>query len=75
MLDRGARDERGRRSERCGTRSSACAEVAAAASAAGLWLYTWTADPLYARLGWERVGLECDTTKNIEVVLMKRDLR
>ena len=49
-------------------------EVAAAASAAVLWLYTWTADPLYARLGWERVGLERDTTKNIEVVLMKRDL-
>jgi predicted N-acetyltransferase YhbS len=50
-------------------------EAAAAASAAVLWLYTWTADPLYARLGWERVGLERDTDRNIEVVLMKRDLR
>jgi GNAT superfamily N-acetyltransferase len=50
-------------------------EAAAARSAAVLWLYTWTAEPLYRRLGWERVGLERDTDRNIEVVLMKRDLR
>jgi predicted GNAT family acetyltransferase len=50
-------------------------EATAAASAAILWLYTWTAEPVYARLGWERVGLERDTDRNIEVVLMKRDLR
>jgi predicted N-acetyltransferase YhbS len=50
-------------------------EAAAARSAAVLWLYTWSAEPLYARLGWERVGLECDTDRNIDVVLMKRDLR
>ncbi len=50
-------------------------EAIAAASASVLWLYTWTAEPLYARLGWERIGLERDTDRNIEVVLMKRDLR
>lgn len=50
-------------------------EAAAAQSAAVLWLYTWTAEPVYARLGWERVGLERDTDRNIEVVLMKRNLR
>ena len=49
--------------------------VEAAAGSPILWLYTWTAEPLYARLGWERVGLERDTDRNIEVVLMKRDLR
>jgi predicted N-acetyltransferase YhbS len=49
--------------------------VEAAAGSSVLWLYTWTAEPLYARLGWERVGLERDTDRNIEVVLMKRDLR
>jgi GNAT superfamily N-acetyltransferase len=50
-------------------------EAAAARSAAVLWLYTWMAEPLYARLGWERVGLERDTDRNIKVVLMRRDLR
>jgi predicted N-acetyltransferase YhbS len=50
-------------------------EAAATASAVpALWLYTWSAEPLYARLGWERVGLERDSDRNIEVVLMKRDL-
>jgi GNAT superfamily N-acetyltransferase len=49
-------------------------EAAAAASAAVLWLYTWTAEPVYARLGWERAGLERDTDRDIEVVLMKRDV-
>ena len=39
-----------------------------------LWLYTWTAEPLYARLGWERVGPERDTDRDIAVVLMKRNL-
>jgi predicted N-acetyltransferase YhbS len=51
--------------------------VEAAAAAAGfpvLWLYTWSAEPVYARLGWERVSLERDSDRNIEVVLMKRDL-
>jgi GNAT superfamily N-acetyltransferase len=47
---------------------------AAAMSVPTLWLYTWTAEPLYARLGWERVGIERDTDRDIEVVLMKRDL-
>lgn len=49
---------------------------AAATAAAGkvLWLYTWAAEPLYARLGWQRVGLERDFDRDIEVVLMKRDL-
>jgi predicted N-acetyltransferase YhbS len=49
--------------------------VEAAAASSVLWLYTWTAEPLYARLGWERVGLERDTDRNIEVVLMKRKPR
>jgi GNAT superfamily N-acetyltransferase len=50
-------------------------EAAATAQAVKvLWLYTWSAEPLYARLGWERVGLERDSDRNIEVVLMKRDL-
>jgi hypothetical protein len=46
-----------------------------AAAVPVLWLYTWTAEPVYARLGWERVGLERDSGRNIEVVLMGRDLR
>jgi GNAT superfamily N-acetyltransferase len=45
---------------------------ALAASVPTLWLYTWTAEPLYARLGWQRVGLETD--RGQEVVLMSRDL-
>jgi GNAT superfamily N-acetyltransferase len=49
-------------------------EEAAAASTTVLWLYTWSAEPVYARLGWERVGLERDTDRNIEVVLMRRNL-
>jgi GNAT superfamily N-acetyltransferase len=49
-------------------------DCAAAASVSTLWLYTWTAEPLYARLGWQRVGIERDTDRDIEVVLMKRDL-
>lgn len=50
-------------------------ETAAASTAPTLWLYTWTAAPLYARLGWEFVGPERDTDRDIPVVLMKRDLR
>lgn len=49
--------------------------VEAFATAAGvqtLWLYTWTAEPLYARLGWQRVGPETDKGK--DVVLMTRHL-
>src|SRR5580704_9005186 len=45
---------------------------ASAASVPTLWLYTWTAESLYARLGWERVGLE--TNKGEQVVLMSRRL-
>jgi GNAT superfamily N-acetyltransferase len=45
---------------------------ASAASVPILWLYTWTAEPLYARLGWQRVGLEQD--RGQEVVLMTRHL-
>lgn len=43
---------------------------AAAASVPALWLYTWTAEPLYARLGWRRVGLE--TNHGEAVVPMTR---
>jgi predicted N-acetyltransferase YhbS len=50
-------------------------EAAAASMASILWLYTWSAEPLYARLGWEYVGPEHDTDRDIPVVLMKRDLR
>jgi GNAT superfamily N-acetyltransferase len=45
---------------------------ARAASVPTLWLYTWTAASLYARLGWQRVGLEQD--KGVDVVLMRHDL-
>jgi GNAT superfamily N-acetyltransferase len=45
---------------------------ASAASVPALWLYTWTAEPLYARLGWQRVGLE--TNRGEEVALMTRRL-
>jgi GNAT superfamily N-acetyltransferase len=43
---------------------------AAAASVPVLWLYTATAEPLYARLGWRRAGLE--RNRGADVVLMKR---
>jgi GNAT superfamily N-acetyltransferase len=45
---------------------------ASVASVPTLWLYTWTAESLYARLGWHRVGLE--TNRGEEVVLMSRRL-
>ena len=47
---------------------------AVAASVPVLWLYTWTAEPLYARLGWQRAGLETDQKRGREVVLMRRFL-
>jgi GNAT superfamily N-acetyltransferase len=49
-------------------------EGAAAASSNVLWLYTWSAEAVYARLGWQRVGPERDADRNIDVVLMRRDL-
>jgi GNAT superfamily N-acetyltransferase len=45
---------------------------ARSASVPTLWLNTWTAESLYARLGWERVGLEKGNSR--DVVLMRRDL-
>ena len=45
---------------------------ASMASVRTLWLYTWTAEPLDARLDWQRVGLEM--SRGIEVVLMSRRL-
>lgn len=48
--------------------------VARAAGVATLWLYTWTAAPLYARLGWVEAGREIEPKRNQPVVLMRRDL-
>jgi GNAT superfamily N-acetyltransferase len=45
---------------------------ATAASVPTLWLYTWTAEPLYTRLGWQTVGLE--KARGHDVVLMTRRL-
>jgi GNAT superfamily N-acetyltransferase len=45
---------------------------ARSASVPTLWLNTWTAESLYARLGWGRVGLEKGNSR--DVVLMKRNL-
>ena len=45
---------------------------AAAASVQVLWLYTWTAEPFYARLGWQRAGVEREDGH--DVVLMRRCL-
>ena len=45
---------------------------ALAAAVSTLWLYTPSSETLYARLGWQRVGLEHDGHQN--VVLMRRDL-
>jgi GNAT superfamily N-acetyltransferase len=49
-------------------------EQAAAASSDTLWLYTWSAEPVYAKLGWQRVGSSRDEARGIDVVLMKRTL-
>jgi len=48
-------------------------ELARESSVSTLWLFTWTAEALYAGLGWERSGLE--QHRDQQVVLMKRDLR
>ena len=58
-----------------GYASALVRRVEAFASAAAvpvpvLWLYTSTAEALYARLGWERVGMEQD--RGQDVVLMRR---
>lgn len=45
---------------------------ALAASVPTLWLYTWTAEPLYARLGWHLEGLVHHGGH--EAVLMMRHL-
>lgn len=42
------------------------------ASIPTLWLYTWTAERLYQRLDWKRVGVEIDRGR--DVVLMRRDI-
>ena len=47
---------------------------ALAASVPVLWLYTWTAEPLYARPGWHRASLERDQKRGREVALMTRRL-
>jgi GNAT superfamily N-acetyltransferase len=47
---------------------------ASSASVPTLWLYTWTAEPLYTRLGWQRAGLETDPKRGREVALMTRRL-
>jgi len=43
---------------------------AQAASVPVLWLYTLSAEPLYSRLSWQRVGIEQE--RGHEVVLMQR---
>ena len=45
---------------------------ARASSVPVLWLYTSAAETLYARLGWQRVGIEDE--RGEDVVLMKRVL-
>lgn len=45
---------------------------AATRSVPELWLYTWSAEPLYARLGWTRAGVE--QSHGEPVVLMHRHL-
>jgi GNAT superfamily N-acetyltransferase len=49
-------------------------EEAAARAATTLWLYTWSAEAVYAKLGWQRVGPSRDEARGIDVVLMKRHL-
>jgi GNAT superfamily N-acetyltransferase len=49
-------------------------EQAAILSTATLWLYTWSAESVYAKLGWQRVGTSRDEARSIDVVLMKRNL-
>jgi len=62
---------------RCGYATALVRHVeafAVAASVPVLWLYTWTAEPLYARLGWQRAGLETDQKRGCKVALMTRRL-
>ena len=47
---------------------------AARVGIATLWLYTATAEPLYAALGWQRVGTETEPHQRARVALMRRDL-
>ncbi|MDO9712064.1 GNAT family N-acetyltransferase [Paracraurococcus lichenis] len=47
---------------------------ARAAGIGRLWLYTWSAAGLYARLGWQEAGREIEMKRNQEVILMRRDL-
>lgn len=47
---------------------------ARAAGIGTLWLYTWSAARLYARLGWREAGREIEMKRNQEVILMRRDL-
>jgi len=49
-------------------------DFAHAAGVRVLWLYTWSAEGLYAKMGWERVGDERDENRGIPVVLMRRYL-
>ena len=58
-----------------GYASALVRQVESFALAAGvpvLWLYTWKAETLYARLGWQRVGIEQENGE--DVVLMRRAL-
>ncbi len=58
----------------CGTVLVRRVEAFAAELGVGtMWLYTWTAEALYARLGWRRTGLEMNRGR--EVVLMSRSLQ
>lgn len=45
---------------------------ASAASVSTLWLYTSSAERLYLRLGWKRVGVEQE--EGDDVILMQRNL-
>ena len=49
-------------------------EDAAITRATTLWLYTWSAERIYAKLGWQRIGPSRDEARGIDVVLMKRNL-
>jgi predicted GNAT family acetyltransferase len=58
-----------------GYATSLVRRVEAFAPSAGvlvLWLYTATAEALYTRLGWVRVGLEDERGET--VILMRREL-
>jgi hypothetical protein len=41
------------------------------ASVSTLWLYTWTAEALYQKLGWERVGTELNRGKEMVTLMQK----